>query len=60
MKKLNRDELHLVKPNFHQLVLETWQNTEEVPYGIIAVDDTPPTDAELKRIGELNKKYKWE
>ena len=60
MRYLKRDELHLVKPKFQNMVLEAWSRGEEVPYGIIAVDDKPPTEADLNRVGELNAKYKWE
>ena len=60
MRNLKRDELHLVKPKFQQMVLDAWQRNEEVPYGIITVSDQPASEADLKRVGELNAKYKWE
>lgn len=60
MRNLKRNELHLVKPKFQNIVLAAWSRGEDVPYGIIAVSDKLPTDVDLKRVGELNRKYKWE
>ena len=57
-KLLQREDINLVKPKFRDIVIEAWNNGEDVPYGVIYLDDRDPTEEEIDHIRQLIKEGK--
>lgn len=55
---LKRGELERVKPKFRALVEAAWANGEDVPYGVVYLDDREPT--EMERVIGLEIAKRWE
>ncbi len=48
-RNLKKEELYLVKPKFHSMVIATWSRGEEVPFEVVNLkDDLITNESEAK------------
>lgn len=58
MRILKRSELDKVAPKFRQMVVDSWDRGEIVPWGVVLLSDQPLTKKDVLRAGEIARRLK--
>ncbi len=57
MKTLNKSDINLVRPKFRKMVELAWECGEDVPYGIVYLDDSPLTEDDIRWATKIVKEH---
>jgi hypothetical protein len=60
MKTLQKCDINLVKPEFRKMVELAWAKGQKVPYGVIYLSDTTPTNEDISWANEAIKSNKFQ